>query len=327
MKNIFNKRLIQGPLAGYSCAPFRTLAERWGKPDFCYSEMLSAQHIFSGAQQRKRYSYKSPQEGMLCVQLASDQPEELVYAAQKAVNEWGANLIDLNCGCPQPKIRKKYLGSRLLADSQRLYKLVHTLKQNVSVPVLVKIRVDNQSDDGYNKEVAEAIENAGADAITVHGRHWSEDYDVPVSYKDIAQIKDSVKIPVIGNGDIKDSDSAKVMFSETGCDAIMISRASVGQPWLFEQIYQELQGNTYLPPSLAIIGEIFLEHVQGLIELEGEKMALLQSRKLGKYYARNHFDTTYFLQKMNQVNNYEALKVLVNEYFFRMRYYIDKRFS
>ncbi len=315
MINILKKRLIQGPLAGYSCAPFRALATHWGKPDFCYSEMLSAQHIFSGAQQRKRYSYKSPNEGTLCVQLASDLPEELSYAAQKAVNEWGANLIDLNCGCPQPKIRKKYLGSRLLEDSKRLYDLVHTLKKSVSVPILVKIRVDNHSDDGYNKEVAQAIESAGADAITVHGRHWTEDYDIPVSYKDIAQIKDLVKIPVVGNGDIKDTASAKRMLFETGCDAVMISRASVGQPWLFEQIYQELQGNDYMLPSLSEIGDIFLEHVQGLIELEGEKMAILQSRKLGKYYARNHFDSTLFLQKINQVNSYESLSLLVKQYF------------
>lgn len=317
MKNIFNKRLIQGPLAGYSCAPFRALAEKWGSPDFCYSEMLSAQHIFSGVTQRKRYSYKSSKEKLLCVQLASDRPEELVYAAKKAIHEWGANLIDLNCGCPQPKIRKKYLGSKLLADSERLYKLVHTLKQNVCVPVIVKIRVDNQSGESFNKEVAIAIESAGADAITVHGRHWTEDYDIPVSYKDIAQIKDIVKIPVIGNGDIKDTESARKMFAETGCDAIMISRASVGQPWLFEQIYQELQGNVYQPPNLVKIGEIFLEHVQGLIKLEGEKIAILQSRKLGKYYARNHFDTVCFLQQMNQVNDYVALQVLIKEYFSR----------
>lgn len=315
MLNIFKKRLIQGPLAGYSCAPFRALATYWGQPDFCYSEMLSAQHIYSGAQQRKRYAYKSPKEDLLCVQLASDKPDELVYAAKKAVNEWGANLIDLNCGCPQPKIRKKYLGSRLLEDSERINTLVKTLKQNISVPVIVKIRVDHQSDDGFNKEVAMAIALAGADAITVHGRHWTEDYDVPVSYKDIAQIKDLVKIPVIGNGDIHNTESARKMFSETGCDAVMISRASVGQPWLFEQIYQGLQGSSYTIPHLGKIGEIFLEHVRGLIELEGEKIAILQSRKLGKYYARHHFDTIDFLRKMNQVNNYQALHSLVREYF------------
>ena len=234
---LFNKKLIQAPLAGYSCAPFRVLAEQWGKPDFCYTEMLSAAHIFSGAKQRERYRYKSPDEGKLCAQLAGDEPHILAYAAQQAVS-WGADFIDLNCGCPQPKIRKKNFGSKLLANSEHLYHLVSALKAAVNVPVLVKIRVDADSGDRYNQEVAQAIEAAGANALTVHGRHWTHDYDIPVNYREIATIKDSVKIPVIGNGDIVDTASAKKMFAETGCDAVMIARASVGQPWLFEQIHQ-----------------------------------------------------------------------------------------
>ena len=175
------------------------------------------------------------------------------------------------------------------------------------------------SDDGYNKDVADAIESGGADAITVHGRHWTDDYNVSVSYKDIAEIKARVKIPVIGNGDIYDTNSARKMFLETGCDAVMISRGSVGKPWLFEQIYQELQGNHYTPPSLDKIGNIFLEHVRGLIDLEGERVALFQSRKLGKYYAKNQFDSTVFLQKMHQVKSYDELSMLVQKYFIENR--------
>ena len=311
---LFKKKLIQAPLAGYSCAPFRVLAEQWGKPDFCYTEMLSAHHIFSGARQKQRYQYKSPEEGKLCVQLAGDEAHILAYAAQQAVS-WGADFIDLNCGCPQPKIRKKNFGSRLLSDSQHLYDLVTALKAAVNVPVLVKIRVDTESGDRYNQEVAQAIEAAGANALTVHGRHWTHDYDIPVSYRDIAVIKETVKIPVIGNGDITDTASAKKMFTETGCDAVMIARASVGQPWLFEQIHQELQGNVFIPPTLAEIGAIFLSHVRGLIALENEKSALLQSRSLGKYYARSYFDRIPFLQAMGQVKTYNDLTHIIENYF------------
>ncbi len=310
----FKRKLIQAPLAGYSCAPFRVLAEQWGKPDFCCTEMLSAHHIFSGARQKQRYRFKSPDEGKLCVQLAGDEAHILAYAAQQAVS-WGADYIDLNCGCPQPKIRKKNFGSRLLSNSEHLYALVSALKTAVDVPVLVKIRVDAVSGDRYNHDVAQAIESAGADALTVHGRHWTHDYDIPVSYHDIAVIKESVKIPVIGNGDITDTASAQKMFSETGCDAVMIARASVGQPWLFEQIHQELQGNAFIPPTLTEIGEIFLSHVRGLIELENEKSALLQSRSLGKYYARNYFDRIAFLQAMSQVKTYLDLTLLVEQSF------------
>ncbi|MES2204959.1 MAG: tRNA-dihydrouridine synthase family protein [Pseudomonadota bacterium] len=311
---IFPRKLIQAPLAGYSCAPFRVLAEQWGKPDFSCSEMLSAHHIFSGARQKERYHYKSPHEGKLCVQLAGDEAHILAYAAQQAVS-WGADFIDLNCGCPQPKIRKKNFGSRLLSNSEHLYHLVSALKAAVNVPVLVKIRVDAESGDRYNQDVAQAIEAAGANALTVHGRHWTHDYDIPVNYHEIATIKASVKIPVIGNGDITDTASAQKMFSETGCDAVMIARASVGQPWLFEKIHQELQGNVFIPPSLAEIGEIFLSHVRGLTELESEKSALLQSRSLGKYYARDYFDRIPFLQAMGEVKTYDNLAEIVKKYF------------
>lgn len=311
----FKKKLIQGPLAGYSCAPFRELAEKCGQPDFCCSEMLSAQHIYHNAKQRKRYRYKSPHEGLLCVQLAGDKPEVLAYAAQKAVS-WGADFIDLNCGCPKPKIRKKSLGSRLLEDSEQLHQLVLALKHAVQVPVLVKIRIDSDSGDHFNHEVAHAIESAGADAITVHGRHWTEDYGVPVNYQDIAQIKSLVKIPVIANGDIKDTASAKKMFSETNCDALMICRAGVGQPWLFEKINQELQGRIYTPPSLAEIGALFLTHVQGLIELDSERIALLESRKLGKYYARGYLNHTSFPEEISKVSVYKDLLAVVEKYFF-----------
>lgn len=310
----FSRKIIQAPLAGYSCAPFRKLAHQWGNPDFCYTEMLSAQHIYSGAQQRKRYMYKDPGEGVLCVQLAADEPEALGFAA-KTVVDWGADLIDLNCGCPQPKIRKKYYGSKLLSDSKRIEKLILALKQSVNIPVLIKIRVDANTQDGFNADVAQAIQDAGADAVAVHGRHWTHDYDVPVSYQDIAEIKKTVTIPVIGNGDVCDTESAKKMFEQTHCDAIMIARASVGQPWLFEKIYQELLGNSYSEPDLNTIGNIFLEHVQGLIELEGEKIALLQSRKLGKYYARNRFEQDKFLKSMAKVSLFAELESLVKFYF------------
>lgn len=310
----FKKKLIQGPLAGYSCAPFRVLAEHWGKPDFCCSEMLSAQHIYQTKIQLKRYHYKSPEEGKLCVQLAGDEPIVVAFAANKA-QTWGADLIDLNCGCPKPKIRKKYFGSRLLEDTEKLYHIVSAIKKNVRIPVLVKIRVDNQSDDHFNQDVAQAIESAGADAITVHGRHWTDDYSVPVSYKDIAEIKKSVNIPVIANGDIKDTESARNMFSETGCDALMISRAGVGQPWIFEKIYQELQGNVFTPPNLVEIGEIFLAHIRGLMALGNEKTALYESRKLGKYYARNRFNHTAYMDEISKVCTYDDLEKIVSTYF------------
>ncbi len=311
---MFTKKLIQAPLAGYSCAPFRVLAHRWGGPDFCCTEMLSSLNICASLDQEKRYRYKSPEEGRLCAQLAGDNPEVLAIAAQRVV-EWGADFVDLNCGCPQPKIRKKNFGSRLLENSTHLYKVVSAMRQAIHVPLFVKIRVDSDSGDHYNQEVAMAIEEAGADVLTVHGRHWSQDYDTPVIYHDIAIIKDTIKIPVIGNGDVEDAISAKKMFAETGCDAIMIARASVGQPWIFEKIYQELQGMVYSSPDLQTIGDIFLEHVRGLIDLEGESNAILQARKLGKYYARSHIQSPEYFKQITAVSQYQEFEFIVKKFF------------
>lgn len=309
----FQKKLIQAPLAGYSCAPLRRLAHEWGRPDFCCSEMLSAKHIASGAQQRKRYYFKDEREGPLCIQLAANDVSILAEALE-TVKTWSPDLVDLNCGCPQPKIRKKRYGSQLLAESKKLGELVAVMKSKLNVPVLVKIRVDNASGDDYNLSVAHAVEDAGADALTVHGRHWTERYDVPVSYRDIAQIKQAVSIPVIGNGDVKDVATAKRMFDETGCDAVMIGRASVGQPWLFAQIDAELNGKPYQLPTVVEIGRIFLEHVAGLIELEGEKIALLQSRSLLKYYARGCVNADG-VKVAQAAGSYAELERNINELF------------
>lgn len=307
-------RLIQGPLAGYSCAPFRVLAHQWGRPDYCYTEMLSALQICMAPNQPMRYRYKSPDEGLLCAQLAGDHADVLAQAAQHVV-KWGADFVDLNCGCPQPKIRKKNFGSRLLENSTHLYQLVLAMKRAVNVPVFVKIRTDGRSHDRYHQEVALAIQEAGADVITVHGRHWSERYDLPVYYHDIAVIKDTVHIPVIGNGDIDDSAAAKRMLAETGCDGLMIARASVGQPWIFQKIIHELNGQFFLEPSIETVGGIFLAHVEGLMALEGEQPAILQARKLGKYYARAYIQVGSYFDEIVQIKKYSDLQAMIEKYF------------
>ena len=305
--------LIQAPLAGYSSAPLRVLAHKYGTPGFCCTEMMSAMSIHLGAKQKKRFTYKDKAEGLLCFQLAVYKPEAMQSAAIHAVAN-GADLIDLNCGCPQPKIRKKNMGSKLLSQSKLLYQLIKVIKASAALPVTVKIRVDALSGDRYNLDVADAAQQAGADAIIVHGRHWQERYDVACHTDDIAAIKQHVSIPVIGNGDIKDTASARHMFTKTNCDAVMIARDSVGQPWLFAKIRAELQGKTFTPPTIKMIGDRFLEHVRGLIALEGETMAILQSRKLGKYYARNHVSAD-FLTKLYTATNYATVAEVTTAYF------------
>lgn len=312
----FSSQLIQAPLAGFSCAPMRVLAARYGQVAYCCTEMISAKDLLKRqTTELDRYTYKDPEEGPLCLQLSGNDATELAEAAGRAL-VLGADLIDLNCGCPKPKLRKKGVGSRLLADADHLATLVSTLKSHNQLPLTVKIRVDGHSRDGYNQAVATACASAGADAVIVHGRHWTEDYDVACHYDQIAQIASCVDIPVIGNGDIADLTSLKRML-DTGVAGVMIARASTGRPWLFAQLSAELAGNAYLLPNRAQVGETCLEHIQRLAALIGEYPACLQARKIVRYYARDWISSEEFSQQLYQINSLETLTTLVNHYFLR----------
>lgn len=312
----FTSQLIQAPLAGFSCAPMRVLAARYGQVAYCCTEMISAKDLLKRpATELDRYTYKDPEEGPLCFQLSGNNATELAEAAEH-VTAYGADLIDLNCGCPKPKLRKKGVGSRLLADADHLATLVSALKSHSQLPLTVKIRVDGHSEDDYNQTIATACASAGADALIVHGRHWTEDYDVACHYDQIAEITSCVDIPVIGNGDIADFASLKRML-DTGVAGVMIARASTGRPWLFAQLSAELAGNTYPLPSSAQVGEVCLEHIQRLAALIGEYPACLQARKITRYYARDWIASEEFYQKLYQIDSLETLTRLVNDYFDR----------
>jgi tRNA-dihydrouridine synthase B len=306
--------LIQGPLAGYSCAPFRLITHRLGHPAYCSTEMISAKDLAHRAVKPKRYIWKAPAEGLVSYQLSGDSAKDLAVAA-RIVTDVGASLIDLNCGCPVAKIRAKGAGSKLLTEPSKIHDLVKALKANTSVPVSVKVRIDANSSDKNNLLVVKAIEEAGADLLVVHGRHWTEKYDVPCNLAQIAEIAAVSSIPVIANGDIEDLASLKRTFELTNCAGIMIARASVGQPWLFKKLSTEVAGAIFHLPSLVEIGQFYFEHVKGLVDLENEFLAVMQARKLAKYYIRQHFDNTNFLLEVNTCKTLAKLAKLIEKYF------------
>lgn len=306
----FESNLIQAPLAGISCAPFRALPWEFGNIAYCCTEMLSAHDIAKGVLREARFQIRYPQEKILCWQLSGNNSEHLIIASDYAISH-GANILDLNCGCPQPKIRKKGCGSRLLTDEKKLSELVKSMQRDKKIPVTIKMRIDAGQKEFCEISLAKMLEDAGVDAITVHGRHWSHDYDVPCEIDTIAKIADAVKIPVIGNGDIDSTQQLQKFLSETQCAGLMIGRAGVGQPWIFQQ----LSNAAFTPPSQKIMGELFLKHISGLIELEGEQQAILQSRKLGKYYARNIENKIIFLNSLYEINTFSELTNLINQFF------------
>ncbi|MEO8401371.1 MAG: tRNA-dihydrouridine synthase family protein [Gammaproteobacteria bacterium] len=311
----FPINIIQGPLAGVSCAPFRSLTWRHGKPAFSCTEMLSCKTLLhQSVSSRERFVKIAPDEGPVCFQLSGSDPEELAEAT-KRVTQLGADLIDLNCGCPVNKIRSKGAGSRLLTNPQLLYKLILAMKNNTHVPVSIKIRVQSNTLEKFNQEIAHVVSDAGADFIVVHGRHWTEHYETPCNHDEIKFFVENLKIPVIGNGDISCAASLKKMFG-TGCAGVMIGRAGVGQPWLIQKLISELKQESFIPPTPRVIGAIFIEHVQQLsILLQNEKFAILQARKFAKYYGRDLAEKMAFCEEVNVCEDLIRLENICMRYF------------
>ncbi len=311
----FPINLIQGPLAGVSCAPFRALTWRYSQPAFSCTEMISCKTLlYQPVQSQQRYVKKAADEGPVCFQLSSTDSAELAEAT-KRVTAYGADLIDLNCGCPVKKIRSRGAGSSLLVQTTKLYQLITAMKQNTHLPVSIKIRVEGDASEKFNREVAAVVTDAGADFLVVHGRHWTEHYETPCRYDDIKFFVDELNIPVIGNGDIACKNTLEKMFA-TGCAGVMIGRAGVGQPWLLKQLAASLSQATFTRPALPEIGALFVEHIENLIHLLGtEKFSIFQARMLAKYYARHLPARTEFCAAMNTCGSLIELKRLCQQFF------------
>lgn len=313
-KKVFDSNLIQAPLAGVSCAPFRELVWQFGGVAYCCTEMLSALHIANDADRSPRYQARSSIEKNLCWQLSSNKPDVLARASEYAIKN-NADILDLNCGCPQPKIRKKGCGSQLLTDEKKLVQLVNAMKQDDKTPVTMKMRIDAGQGEFCEVSIAKIVEAVGVDAIIIHGRHWTHDYDVACQLDAIAKVVAQVNIPVIGNGDINNATTLKNFFEKTNCAGFMIARASVGRPWIFQQISQEIAGKVFYPPTPLEIGKLFLQHVCGLIALDGERNAIFQSRRFGKYYARDIENKNGFLEKLYLADSFFELEKIVGDHF------------
>ncbi len=311
----FTSPIIQGPLAGVSAAPFRRLVWQYSQPAYTCTEMISCKTLMHQSDAfLQRFIYKDPTEGVLCFQLSGNAATEISEGVKKATAA-GADLIDLNCGCPVKKIRSKRAGSQLLSDATRLYHIMCAMKQSTHVPVTVKIRVDGDSLDRNNLDIAKAVNDAGVDALIVHGRHWSEQYETPCRYDEIKFFVEHVNVPVIGNGDIACVDSLQKMLA-TGCHGVMVARAGVGQPWLIAQLSAEISQKTFALPTAKAIGNMFMQHVNDLTKLlKSEKFAIIESRKLAKYYARQLNNKNAFCLQMNECESLAHFQKLCESYF------------
>lgn len=314
-QHTFNSNLIQGPLAGYTCAAMRVQTWRYSQPAYCSTEMISAAHLVHAKKPPKRYLERDPSENALCVQLSAEDPHILALAVQR-LNPLAPEVIELNCGCPVSKIRRKGAGSKLLSEPDKLKRLISALRENTTCAISVKIRVSGDNHDQDDFLIGEIAEQEGADALVVHGRHWTENYDQPCRHTHIQKLVSAVKIPVIGNGDVKDLPSLVAMLENTGCAGVMIGRASMGQPWLFAQLQAEFANRPFIKPTPSAIGEIFIDHIQRLATLDSPFRAVLQARKMGKYYSRQVIATSHdFNMALMQCSSIEAFIELVKMHF------------
>lgn len=271
---------VLAPMAGVSDRAYRELCVRFGAA-YCVSEMVSSKALSFNSKKSEELMEISDLERPCGIQIFGDDPKCMADAAKHAL-ENKPDIIDINMGCPAPKISSNGSGSALMKKPRLCGEIVKAVTAVTDIPVTVKIR-KGWDDDSINAvEVAKICESAGAAAITVHGRTRQQYYKPPVDYDIIRAVRESVSVPVIANGDIDSAERAKEVMDITGCDLVMIGRATLGNPWIFSQInaYLENPNVKIHTPDLEERLGVMIEHIGKMVEYKGEHMAMLQARKL-----------------------------------------------
>ena len=305
--------LILAPMAGVTDLPFRMIVEKF-QPGLVCTEMVSAKALYYGDEKTKMLLNTNGEKRPISMQIFGSDPETMGYAA-KYVSEI-AEILDINMGCPAPKVVKNGDGSKLLLDLNKVEEIIKTVVANSKIPVTLKFRKGWDNEHIVACEVAKIAEKNGVSAITIHGRTRDEFYSGKADLEMIKQVKNSVNIPVIGNGDIIDEESAKYMFEYTGVDGIMIGRGAMGNPWIFKQIQYYLETGEKLPkPTLKEKYEILKEHIELAIKEKGEKVAINEMRKHIACYTKNLKDSSAFRNEINHIDTKEELLRKIQEYF------------
>ena len=306
--------LILAPMAGVTNLPFRVICKEIGDPGMVCTEMASSRAMFHNDQKTKRLFNTEGEKRPISFQVFGSDEESIEYAI-KYMNDF-ADIIDINMGCPAPKVVKNGDGSKLLLDLDKAKSIMETAVKASQVPVTVKIRKGWDKDHIVAVEVAKIAEEVGISAITVHGRTRTEFYTGKADWDIIKKVKESVKIPVIGNGDVIDEESAYRMFEETNVDGIMIGRGSFGNPWIFKNIKHYLEtGEKLEPPSSEEKLEVIKKHIELAVKEKGEDIAVKELRKHISWYTKNLKNSSEFRYRMNKIESKEELIKAIEEYF------------
>jgi|TARA_B110000967_G_C18867045_1_gene553257 tRNA-dihydrouridine synthase B len=306
--------VILAPMAGITDQPFRQLCCRMGA-GMAVSEMLSANPKVWHTNKSKLRMLHGEEVGIRAVQIAGSDPDEMAYAAQVNVSN-GAQIIDINMGCPAKKVNKKLAGSALLKVPKQVEQIVKAVVDAVSIPVTLKIRTGWCENSRNGIEIAKIAEANGIQSLAVHGRTRCDFYKGAAEYDTIKAIKQAVSIPVVANGDITSVEKAEQVLSYTGADAIMIGRAAQGRPWIFREINHFLKTGTHLSaPTKDEIGSILIGHVNELHTFYGEFMGVRIARKHVSWYMQQHDQEKTFRSIFNGLLSAEDQLESLNLYF------------
>lgn len=309
----FNTPIILAPMAGVTDRPFRNLCYQLGA-DLCVSEMVTSEkHLWNSKKTQLRLNHKGEQ-GIRSVQIAGTDPEKLAAAAQFNVDH-GAQIIDINMGCPAKKVCNVLAGSALLKNEPLVASILTAVVNVVDVPVTLKIRTGWDHDSKNAVNIARIAEQSGIQCLSVHGRTRADAYKGEAEYETIAAVKQAISIPVIANGDITDPEKAKSVLDYTNADGLMIGRAAQGNPWIFNQIKHYLNsGESLSPPDNKQICRVLTDHLQNLYEFYGELSGVRIARKHIGWYLKGRHEAETFRKRVNQVDDAAFQLELVTEF-------------
>jgi tRNA-dihydrouridine synthase B len=312
--HVLKNNLIVAPMAGVTDRPFRQLCKLMGA-GMAVSEMVSSNSLLWGSEKTMRRANHEGEVEPKSVQIAGADPKMMADAAKYNVDH-GAQIIDINMGCPAKKVCNVMAGSALLKDEPLVGKILDAVVAAVSVPVTLKIRTGWDTQNKNAIMIARIAESAGVQALAMHGRTRACGFSGDAEYRTIAEVKSIVRIPLIANGDITDPHKALIVLQQTNADAVMIGRAAQGRPWIFREIEHYLKTGTQLPPpEVKEIHRVLLQHLEDLYEFYGEGTGVRIARKHIGWYTKGLAGSASFRYRMNQLQTSQEQVAAINEFF------------
>ena len=316
--HILKNNLVVAPMAGVTDRPFRQLCKKLGA-GLAVSEMVTSNSLLYGSEKTRRRANHEGEVDPISVQIAGADPKMMAEAARYNVDN-GAQIIDINMGCPAKKICNVMAGSALLKDEPLVSQILKAVVGAVDVPVTLKIRTGWDKQNRNAVMIAKMAEDIGVQALAMHGRTRACLYMGDAEYDTIAAVKQAVNIPLIANGDITTPEKAKFVLDYTGADAVMIGRAAQGRPWIFREIEHYLKTGTHLlPPTVEEIHTVMLEHINDLYGFYGELAGMRVARKHISWYTKGLAGSANFRHNMNTLQTIELQQQAINDFFAELK--------